>query len=133
MRVLLIDDARDVRRLVQAIIVEHDQGWIVADEAADGEQGIAAAERSQPDLILLDLAMPVMDGLEALPEIRRVAPGAIVVVLTGFPSSAGRDAAAEAGAAGYLEKDALVTTLIPRLQAIIADRHREEVRPVGDH
>jgi DNA-binding NarL/FixJ family response regulator len=73
--------------------------------------------------------MPVMDGLEALPHLRRAVPGAAVVVLSGFPSDAAQRAALAAGAHGYLEKDALVDSLIPRLQAILdalhTDRHQD--------
>ena len=129
MRVLLVDDAADVRRLIAALIDVHDQGWSVVGEAANGREAIENAPPSDPDLVLLDLSMPVMDGLEALPHLRRAVPGAAVVVLSGFPSDAAQQAALAAGAHGYLEKDALVDSLIPRLQAILdalhTDRHQD--------
>ena len=129
MRVLLVDDAADVRRLIAALIDVHDQGWSVVGEAANGREAIENAPPSDPDLVLLDLSMPVMDGLEALPHLRRAVPGAAVVVLSGFPSDAAQRAALAAGAHGYLEKDALVDSLIPRLQAILdalhTDRHQD--------
>jgi len=128
-RVLLVDDAADVRRLIAALIDVHDQGWSVVGEAANGREAIENAPPSDPDLVLLDLSMPVMDGLEALPHLRRAVPGAAVVVLSGFPSDAAQQAALAAGAHGYLEKDALVDSLIPRLQAILdalhTDRHQD--------
>ena len=65
--------------------------------------------------------MAVMDGLQALPRLRQSLPDATVVVLTGFPGDAARDAALAAGAHGYLERDTMVGTLIPRLQAILGD------------
>jgi len=65
--------------------------------------------------------MAVMDGLQALPRLRQSLPDATVVVLTGFPGDAARDAALAAGAHGYLEKDAMVATLIPRLQTILSE------------
>ena len=120
-RVLVVDDVADIRRLIGAIIAAHDQGWSVAGEASNGQEAIAAARRLDPDLVLLDLSMPVMDGLEALPGLRTSVPDATVVMLTGSPTDAAKDAAMAAGADGYLEKDALVTTLIQRLQAIIDD------------
>ena len=130
MRVLLVDDAADVRRLIAALIDVHDQGWSVVGEAANGREAIENAPPTDPDLVLLDLSMPVMDGLEALPHLRRAVPGAAVVVLSGFPSDAAQRAALAAGAHGYLEKDALVDNLIPRLQAILdalhTDRHQDQ-------
>ena len=121
-RVLVVDDSTDLRRLVTAIITAHDQGWNVAGQAADGQQALQAAQHLHPDLILLDLSMPVMDGLEALPRLRESVPDATVVVLTGFAGDAAQDAALAAGAHGYLEKDAMVATLIPRLQTILSER-----------
>ena len=123
-RVLVVDDVADIRRLIGAIIAAHDQGWSVAGEASNGQEAIAAARRLDPDLVLLDLSMPVMDGLEALPGLRTSVPDATVVMLTGFPTDAAKDAALAAGAHGYLEKEALVTTLTQRLQAILDDLGR---------
>ena len=125
MRVLLVDDAADVRRLIAALIDVHDQGWSVVGEAANGREAIENAPPTDPDLVLLDLSMPVMDGLEALPHLRRAVPDAAVVVLSGFPSDAAQRAALAAGAHGYLEKDALVDNLIPRLQAILDELHTD--------
>jgi len=124
-RVLLVDDAADVRRLIAALIDVHDQGWSVVGEAANGREAIENAPPTDPDLVLLDLSMPVMDGLEALPHLRRAVPDAAVVVLSGFPSDAAQRAALAAGAHGYLEKDALVDNLIPRLQAILDELHTD--------
>lgn len=123
-RVLVVDDATEIRRLLRAVIDLHDRGWRVIADAPDGQQGVEAARDSQPDLVLLDIAMPVMDGLEALPLVRSVAPDAIVVVLTGYPTEAARASALEAGAHGFLEKEEIAKTLIPRLEQIIAALRR---------
>lgn len=120
-RVLIVDDSVDVRRLLKAIVQRHDQGWHVAGEADTGESAITMAGTSQPDLVLLDVSMPVMDGIEALPLIRQAAPSARVVVLTGFPSEALHDDAVRAGAHGYIEKADLVASLIPRLESILVE------------
>jgi DNA-binding NarL/FixJ family response regulator len=129
-RVLIVDDATYVRRMIGELIVEHNTGWCVAGEASNGEEAIEVAPQVRPDLVLLDLSMPVMDGLEALPHLRREVPDAAVVVLTGFPSEVARQAAVDAGAHGYLEKDALVASLIPRLEAIL-DEVRAHVASSG--
>jgi YesN/AraC family two-component response regulator len=120
-RVLVVDDSADVRRLLSAIIDGPDDRWSVVGEAADGREAIDVARLTQPDLVLLDLSMPVMDGLEALPLIKVAAPGAAVVVLSGFPSHTARAAAIAAGATDYLEKNALVATLLPQLDTLLPE------------
>lgn len=119
--VLVIDDAPEIRTIIRCIVDLHNQGWAVIGEASDGEQGVSAAHVNQPDLVLLDLAMPVMDGLEALPLVHDAAPNAVVVVLTGFPGDETRAAAFDAGADAYLEKDDLVSSLIPKLEHILRE------------
>jgi DNA-binding NarL/FixJ family response regulator len=91
----------------------------VVATAAEGQSAVDQARSSQPDLVLLDIAMPVMDGMEALPLIREAAPAATVVMLSGYPFSTAGEGALNAGAHGYLEKSDLVRGLIPRLERII--------------
>ena len=71
--------------------------------------------------MLLDIAMPVMDGMQALPLIRQAAPGAVVVMLSGYPFETAGQGALDAGAHGYLEKSDLVRGLIPRVERILQD------------
>ena len=85
-RVLICDDAPAIRFLL-GVVISLREGMSVVGEAADGTEAIAQAELLQPDVILLDLAMPHCTGLEALPEINRVAPAARVIVLSGFAAS----------------------------------------------
>ena len=89
-----------------ATIVANDHGLRVAGEAADGDEAIVEAIALQPDVILLDLAMPKRSGLEALPELRRVAPDARIVVLSGFESANVAEEVLALGAASYVEKGA---------------------------
>jgi DNA-binding NarL/FixJ family response regulator len=103
-RVLLCDDCARVRELVRLVLEL--EGIQVVGEAGDGGAAIEEAGRCQPDVVLLDLSMPSMDGLEALPEIRRVAPQARVVVLSGFDNPLIAERALELGAVRYVEKGA---------------------------
>lgn len=117
--VLVVDDSEDLRELLSMVIERHPRGWHVVATASEGGKAIEEARASQPDLVLLDIAMPVMDGMQALPRILEAAPAALVVMLSGYPFSTAGQGALNAGAHGYLEKSDLVHSLIPRLERII--------------
>ncbi|HEU0247220.1 MAG TPA: response regulator transcription factor [Gaiellaceae bacterium] len=101
-RVLIVDDHPLTRDALAALLAQ--QGFDVIGDARDGAHAIAQAETLQPDLVLLDLTMPEMDGLAALPRIREEAPACEVVVLTASDDEASLLAAIRAGASGYLLK-----------------------------
>jgi two-component system chemotaxis response regulator CheY len=79
-RLLIVDDAMFMRKLIRGVAVE--AGWEVAGEAANGEEATALYAQLKPDLVTMDLVMPVMGGLEALRQIRTLDPQAKVVVVT---------------------------------------------------
>jgi signal transduction histidine kinase len=120
-RVLVVDDTPDIRELV-ALTLEVTGGgeFEVVGQAGDGREAITQAEQLRPDLVLLDLAMPIMDGLEALPAIRRAAPAAKVLVLSGFNARELGAEALDAGASGYMEKGGIAGKLVPRLRELMA-------------
>jgi DNA-binding NarL/FixJ family response regulator len=101
--VLLVDDSEDVREVLR-LLVAADGRLEVVGEAVNGQEAVEAAERLQPDAIILDIAMPVMTGLEALPLLRRRAPRSTVVVYAGGPRERTEPAALAAGAATFFEK-----------------------------
>ena len=109
--VVVIDDSEDLVFLVRGALERSGQFSVVA-EAADGEQGVLAVSATQPDLVLLDIAMPVMDGLEATTKIREVDPHACVLMLTGSNAREDVNRARRAGAAGYVTKDRIAAELI---------------------
>jgi PAS domain S-box-containing protein len=113
-RVLLADDASTVRLLLRRTL-ESSPSFEVVGEAADGGQAVTMAEALQPDMVLLDMSMPVMAGLEAIPQIRRGAPGARIVVLSGFAPDQEGARAVEAGAVAFLDKQLRPAELIDRL------------------
>jgi NarL family two-component system response regulator LiaR len=103
--VLVVDDHAVVREGLRAFL-ELQDGIDVAGEAADGEEAIAAAERLEPDVVLMDLVMPKLDGLAAMRGLRDRVPRARVIVLTSFLDDDKLLPALRAGAAGYLLKNA---------------------------
>ena len=92
----------------------------VVGEAADGEAAIAEASRLQPDVILLDLAMPILSGLDALPRLRQSAPAAKIIVLTGFSTATVADEVLALGADSYLEKGTNPDTIIAAIEHVVA-------------
>ena len=104
-RVLLVDDHAVVREGLRAFL-ELQDGIEVVGEAADGEEAIAAALRLGPDVVLMDLVMPRLDGVAAMRILRERSPGARVIVLTSFVDDDRLLAALRSGAAGYLLKNA---------------------------
>jgi DNA-binding NarL/FixJ family response regulator len=113
-RVLLADDVADLR-LVLRISLELDGRFEIAGEAADGIEAIRLAAELLPDAIVLDLAMPGMDGLEAASEILRRSPATKVLVFSAFDSSEMARPALERGAVGYLEKGTDLSEVAERL------------------
>jgi PAS domain S-box-containing protein len=102
-RVLLAEDSPDVRMLLRRQL-EKGGACDVVGEAVDGAEAVRLAEQLQPDVVLLDLSMPQMDGLQALPLIRRAAPEARVIVMSGFAEQQMADQVLAAGADRYVEK-----------------------------
>ena len=121
-RVLVVDDAANLRELL-TVLLEVEDDFEVVGTAADGQQAIAAAVALRPDVVLLDLAMPVMDGLQALPALRENLPGARIVIFSGFEHQALAEEALQAGADAYIEKGTSVTQLVTELRSL-RDHHR---------
>jgi len=118
-RVLIADDVANMRQLVR-FCLDEDRFEIVG-EAADGAEAVRLAKEAKPDAIILDLSMPVMDGLQVIEEIRKTLPHTKILVLSGFSSSTLSDEALELGADAYLEKgvafeelEQILVSLCPR-------------------
>jgi YesN/AraC family two-component response regulator len=121
---VLVDDSEDLRILLR-MAMERDEEFQVVGEAANGEAGLAAAVQCHPDVLLLDIAMPVMDGLQALPLIREQSPETIVVMLSAFGPKYGLQHQARLlGAHGYILKGARMEQVLVELRAILDDVDR---------
>jgi DNA-binding NarL/FixJ family response regulator len=118
-RVLIADDHAVVREGLRTFLDLQD-GIEVVGEAADGGEAIGEAERLQPDVILIDLVMPHLDGVQAMRELRDRVPGARTVVLTSFLDDEHLLPAMRAGAAGYLLKNVQPQELARAVRAAVA-------------
>ena len=102
LRVLIADDAPDIRLLLRMYL--SDSRLEVVGEATNGAEAVEMARGEQPDAVILDLAMPIMDGLEAIPQIKEVSPTTKIVVLSGFDADRMAERALGLGADTYLQK-----------------------------
>jgi DNA-binding NarL/FixJ family response regulator len=118
-RVLVVDDHPLLRAGITAVINGSGVAVVVA-EADNGQQALEAFRLHHPDVTLMDIQMPVMDGLTAAAEIRRFCPAARIIMLTTFPGDAPVQRALQAGVAGYLLKSLARAELIEALQRVHA-------------
>ncbi|MFJ8667968.1 response regulator [Streptomyces sp. NPDC093600] len=118
-RVVIADDEPLIRAGIRMILTSDAEIEVVA-EAANGREAVEEARAHAADVVLLDIQMPVLDGLSALPELRRAAPAARVIVLTTFGERENVLRALEHGGAGFLLKDTAPAELIRAVRAAAA-------------
>ncbi|MBV9830021.1 MAG: response regulator transcription factor [Marmoricola sp.] len=127
--VVVVEDGHDLRTL-WSLFLERDGRFDVVAEAEDGRAGVLAVRQHQPDLVLLDIDMPVMDGVQALALMRRHSPSSAVVMLSSLGRESARVAHALAlGAHGYLRKGMSRTELLSRLETIARHRPGAHTQP----
>jgi DNA-binding NarL/FixJ family response regulator len=117
-RVLIADDHRLFAQALEAILAADDR-IEVAGHARDGREAVQLAEELQPDVILMDIAMPAMDGFQATRVIRKNNSTACILMLTGSNSRTDVDRARKAGAAGYVTKDRIAAELIDAIVEVV--------------
>jgi len=120
-RILLVDDFPAVRSGLRTML-ESRGDWEVIGEAGDGEQGLAQAKRFQPDIAVVDIGMPKMNGLTLTREIRRLLPRVEVLIVTDHDSRHMRKEAQAAGARGYVVKSQAGSHLLAAVQALSEHR-----------
>lgn len=118
-KILLVDDEPHVRKFVG--LVARGLGSPVIIEAGNGEEALVKYAVESPDLVLLDVNMPLMDGLQTLSAILRDNPDALVVMLTSLTNRQTVEQCLMAGAAGYIRKDTPKEAILAELSAILAD------------
>jgi two-component system, NarL family, response regulator len=122
LRILIVDDHPVVRAGVSTLV--NSQGFVVCGEATNGEEALARFDELLPDVTLMDLQMPVLDGVGAITRIRARHPAACILVLTTYETDDDIERALRAGARGYLLKDTTVEDLAQAIREGHAGRRR---------
>jgi DNA-binding NarL/FixJ family response regulator len=117
----LVDDLPELRELIR-FGMEEDAGFEVVGEAGDGKSALEGIAETRPAAVLLDLSMPDMDGLEAIPKIRKGDPDVTIIVLSGFSADRMSGAAIDRGADGYVEKGTPMQELRDTTRTAVARR-----------
>jgi two-component system response regulator NreC len=126
LRVLLVDDNEGVRAALISLLRSYE--FEIAGEASDGHVALAEAARLMPDVVLLDITMPRLGGLKALPGLRNCVPSVVIIVLTGHESPVYREEALRLGADAFVHKLRAPLHLIPAIQDALSARQNCERR-----
>jgi DNA-binding NarL/FixJ family response regulator len=116
LRILIADDHALVRRMLKTLVQSHAE-WLVCGEAANGRDAVDQARQLKPDIVLLDVSMPFMTGLEATPLIHREVPESEILIVTQHDSRELSQLAMEAGARGFVVKSEVARDLLPAIEA----------------
>ncbi|SRR5260370_32931558 len=127
-RILLVDDRPIVRHGLKTLLRAYPE-WEVIDEAEDGLEAVEKAGRMKPDIVILDVSMPIMNGLEACRLIRKTAPKSEILIVTQHDSPQMMQEALGAGARGFVVKSNLVRDL--RSAVVAVSEHRFFPAPAG--
>lgn len=123
-KILLVDDEAHIRKFVSLILKQI--GQPVIKEAVNGEDALAAYQADKPDMVLLDVNMPRMDGMETLRKLKQIDPDCVVIMLTSRANRESVERALELGAASYIRKDTPKDEIAQALTEVIADYTQQE-------
>ena len=118
-RLLIVDDSPIIRKMLRETF-ELQEGWEVCGEAVDGREGVEKAQQLKADLIVLDLSMPVMNGLEAARELNRLLPSVPVLLYTNYETPQLKQEALAAGVRAVVSKSESVGALVSSIQDLLA-------------
>lgn len=119
-RVAVCEDDPQFRQLI-TMTLEYAEDFVVVGEAENGQQAVELARSARPDVLLLDLGMPVMDGFESLPLIRSASPDSKVIIVTSYRDDQAKDRSLSSGASAYIEKGTSPAAIVAAVRAACSD------------
>jgi DNA-binding NarL/FixJ family response regulator len=136
-RILIVDDHEVIRQGVRSVLMRARPEWEICGEASDGKQAIEAVLRLKPDVVILDVTMPTMSGLQAAPQIARLAKDCRILIFTMHESERMASDVRALGAHGYVQKSQAGRDLIAAIEALLAGgtffgRKSPKKSPEGD-
>jgi PAS domain S-box-containing protein len=127
LRILIVDDQEAVRRGVRSLLSSR-RDWVVCGEAADGFEAVEKAKKLRPDVVLMDISMPQMDGVEATKIIRREVPESKVIIVSQNDPAVVSRQVGKIDAGGYVNKSDLARDLLPAVESLVAGRSGKKAR-----
>jgi len=136
-RILIVDDHEVIRHGVRSVLLRARPEWEICGEAADGRQAIEAVQRLKPDIVILDVTMPTMSGLQAAPQIAKLAKDCRILIFTMHESERIASDVRAAGAHGYVQKSQAGRDLVVAIDALLGGEtflggRREKKSAEGD-
>lgn len=119
-RILIVDDHEIIRHGVRSVLLRARPEWEICGEASDGKQAIDAVKRLKPDVVILDVSMPTMSGLQAAPQIAKLDADCRILIFTMHESERIASDVRAAGAHGYVQKSQAGTDLVVAIDALLA-------------
>ena len=132
-RILIVDDHEVIRQGIRSMLQRARPEWEICGEATDGKQAIEAVQRLKPDVVILDVTMPTMSGLQAAPQIAKLATGCRILIFTMHESERMAKDVRAAGAHGYVQKSQAGRDLVVAIDALLSGgtffggKKREEI------
>jgi DNA-binding NarL/FixJ family response regulator len=120
--IVVVDDAADYREIVRALLRPMSDTMTILGEAADGEEALALVLRERPDLVITDLVMPRLNGVELTRRIRQVLPETRILLMSSYTEDAYRLMASDSGADVFVSKQVIMTTLLPAIHDLMRRR-----------
>jgi DNA-binding NarL/FixJ family response regulator len=124
LRILIADDHAGIRRSLRSLVLSHIE-WDVCGEAADGVQAVERTKELNPDVVLMDVSMPRMNGIEAASRIHSEFPKTEILIVTQYDTPEMTRLAEKAGAQGYIPKSDIWSSLVPAIESANRKRTNE--------